>query len=98
MELNNQRGQGVVEYILLLAVAISLVLTFYRSDTFNRLFGSQGSVGMAVKRQTEFGYRHAYLDPNGVSDAPYTSIQSNPSYYSTQYGQTRFFGPSDPYP
>lgn len=92
----NQRGQGTVEYILLVAVAISLVLTFYRSDTFQRLFGAQGTLGMVIKTQTEFGYRNAFLDPAGAPMGPAMTIDAHPSYSGG--GQTRFFGPSDPYP
>jgi hypothetical protein len=96
--MNNQKGQGVVEYILLLTVAISLVLTFYRSEAFQRLFGTQGQLGQSVKRQSEFGYRHAYMDPQAVNEPTTNSVQNHPSYFNGNAGETRFFGPSDPYP
>ena len=98
MVLKDQRGQGVVEYILLLTVAISLVLTFYRSDAFQRLFGTQGQLGQNVKRQAEFGYRHAYIDSQANNEPVVNSVQSHPSYFNGNAGETRFFGPSDPYP
>lgn len=102
MELNNQKGQTVVEYILLFSVAIALVLTFYRSDAFKRLFGSQGSLGNEIKAQNEFAYRHAFnvsgtgrVRPEDVSrDNKDGSI--HPSY-ADGAGETRFFGPKRAY-
>ena len=100
LALKNQQGQTVVEYILLLAVSVSLVMTFYRSSTFKKLFGEQGVVGQVYKRETEWGYRHAYLlgSKEGANSLPYTSAREHPSYFNQSEGQTRFFGPSDPYP
>ena len=100
MELKNEKGQTVVEYILLLAVSASLIMTFYRSSTFKKLFGEQGVVGQVYKRESEWGYRHAYLSGSkeGANSLPYTSAREHPSYYNSSEGRTRFFGPSDPYP
>lgn len=99
MEVNKQSGQTVVEYILLLAVSISLVLTFYRSDAFRRLFGSQGSVGAAIREENEWGYRHAYLLRRNIGTEPVQySGPDHPSYYDSNEGETRFFGPRAFYP
>jgi hypothetical protein len=100
MELKSQRGQTVVEYILLLSVAVSLVMTFYRSQAFKRLFGENGQVGKQIKSQTEFAYRHAYSRNRPSSDISRTNKDgaSHPSYADITNGGTRFFGPSDPYP
>lgn len=99
MEIRNQRGQTVVEYILLLAVSASLVVTVYRSSTFQRLFGDNGSVGKLYKLDSEWGYRHAFIGgrTKGESPVPYQSAEQHPSYYNQMKGETRFFGPSDPY-
>lgn len=97
MVLKNQRGQSVVEYILLLSVCISLVFTFYRSQTFKRLFGSEGSIGQAIKTESEFNYRHAYPRKAGDLNQVNYSGTSHPSYYDSTSGETRFFGPKEPY-
>jgi hypothetical protein len=100
LEIEKESGQTIVEYILLLIVSVSLVMTFYKSATFKSLFGETGSVGMAFKEQTEWGYRHAYLmgaRPSPTS-APYSSASSHPSYYNQAASKSRFFGPYDPYP
>jgi hypothetical protein len=95
MVINNQKGQSVVEYILLLAVVISLVTTFYNSKMFQRLFGENGSLGTTIKTEAEFGYRHAFLRNHGA-DQPIYQGTNHPSY--SDGGATRFFGPKDPYP
>jgi hypothetical protein len=101
MEIKSQRGQTVVEYILLMVVAISLVLTFYKSAAFKRLFGEQGMMGRQVKSQTEYSYRHASpkRDPN-TADISKTNKDgaSHPSYADLENGGTRFFGPKRGYP
>jgi hypothetical protein len=100
MEVRNQKGQTVVEYILLLAVAVSLVVTIFRSNTFQRMFGEQGRVGVLYKSQAEFEYRHAFpWRSNFVSTFEnYPSASQHPSYFPDRNGETHFFGPNDPYP
>ncbi len=99
MDIKNQRGQTVVEYILLLSVAVSLVVTFYNSETFKRLFGDQGSVGVAYKSEAEWGYRHGYIMGRASGSMPdtYGSAEEHPSYWNGTVNETHFFGPSDPY-
>ena len=101
MEINN-KGQTLVEYILLLAVAVSLVMTLVRSQAFKRVFGDQGRLGASLKSQGEFSYRHAFFgngpDREFIPDVPTTNrnISIHPSYVEPGVG-TRFFGPKEPY-
>lgn len=98
MAIKNQEGQTVVEYILLLAVAVSLVLTFYNSEAFRRLFGSQGTFGVKIKNDSQFAYRHAHLPKDPVDiDRNNKEGATHPSYLDTVNSGTRFFGPKDPY-
>lgn len=98
--LKSESGQTAVEYILLLVVAISLVLTFYRSATYQRIFGENGQLGTQLKSENEFAYRHAFLrnrDPGPVP-ASYSEVAEHPSYSNPGGGsKTRFFGPLSPY-
>lgn len=99
MVINNQRGQTVVEYILLLAVAMSLIVTFYRSATFQRLFGDQGELGQLYKQEAEWGYRHAHISGRKPGPSlPIESAEDHSSYYNAEKSQTRFFGPNANYP
>jgi len=97
--IKNQQGQSVVEYILLFIVSASLIVTFYRSATFKRLFGDQGQFGQLYKQEAEWGYRHAFLKGRiqGETSDPYPGAESHPSYFNANSGDTRFFGPNDPY-
>ena len=103
MALKNQQGQTAVEYVLLLAVAISLLLTFYNSEAFKRLFGNQGEVGLRIKRESEYSYRHAYpvdyVSKQIPADIDRTNkdISVHPSYWDNKNGGTRFFGPKEIY-
>ena len=102
--MKNEKGQTLVEYILLLAVAVSLVITFYNSEAFKRLFGKNGAVGRNIKIETEFSYQQAYPrgPAAGGASLPETQpavrdINTYPSYRDTASGGTRFFGPRQPY-
>lgn len=98
MDVKNQQGQTVVEYILLLAVAMSLIVTFYRSATFQRMFGTQGELGRLYKLDSEWGYRHASMTGRVTeTNEPKSSAEDHASYYNTLKSETHFFGPSDPY-
>lgn len=97
----NQKGQTLVEYILLISVVVSLVITVYKSNAFKRLFGEQGEIGIKMKLQNEFSFRHAfYRTGTGepVQDIPRNNkdISIHPSYAEPGVG-TRFFGPKEPY-
>lgn len=101
--LKSQEGQTLVEYILLLVVAVSLVLTFYNTETFKRLFGEQGEIGQQIKSQNEFAYRHAFsssgVDRVRPADVPPDNKDGSqhPSYADVTNGGTRFFGPKEAY-
>lgn len=99
MEIKSERGQTVVEYLLLLVVAISLVLTFYNSEAFKRLFGPRGEIGKKIKSQNEFAYRHAYSQGRPDQDIDRLNREGSihPSYHDLEQGGTRFFGPLDAY-
>ena len=99
MVIKNQLGQTVVEYILLLAVAVSLIVTFYRSATFQRFFGTQGEIGRLYKLDSEWGYRHASMTGKATeTNEPKFTVEEHASYWNAGQSQTHFFGPNDPYP
>jgi hypothetical protein len=101
---NKDSGQTTVEYILLFVVVISLVMTVYKSAAFKRMFGDQGEVGLKIKAQNEFSYRHAFhisgSEREPLPDIPRDNkdILNHPSYVDvSSAGDSRFFGPKDPY-
>ena len=98
MVVSNEKGQTLVEYILLIAVAVSLVMTFYRSSAFQKLFGKDGDLGKKMKNQNEFSYRHAFYQPKS-NDIPRDEkdVSEHHSYKGENRESTRFFGPRNHY-
>lgn len=96
----DESGQTVVEYMLLLAVSISLVMTFYNSALYKRLFGNSGTIGEAIKSESEFNYRHAFPAQGQTDSHPRTERNGaiHPSYYDNIFGGSRFFGSVNKYP
>ena len=94
----NSQGQTSVEYILLMAVIISLAVTFFNSEVYLRYFGENGRIAQTFKLRMETNYRHAY-DARDANTAPfYEQIRTHQSYVDPIGGGSRFFIPRDPYP
>jgi hypothetical protein len=86
-----------VEYILLLAVVISLIYTIINSDRFRDLLGEGGSFATTMKNEMEWNYR---FSSQGRSSGPATIIYpgaAHPSYYNTPRASTHFIGPINTY-
>ncbi len=80
-----------------MTVVFSLIFTFLNSQFYKTMFGPNGKLAQGMKSQTEFGYRHAYMRgrPTGVMPMTYGGATAHPSY--SKAGQSRFFGPVNPY-
>lgn len=85
------KGQSTVEYILLLAVIISLVTFVFNSDGFQALFGDNGQFANVYKRELEYSYRQGRFGRLRFQTPNYKSGQHD-SY------NERFFGAKDAYP
>ncbi|MEE2670557.1 MAG: hypothetical protein VYA54_02540 [Bdellovibrionota bacterium] len=87
----NVKGQSTVEYILVLAVVISMSLLVFRSNGFKNLFGENGRFSDVYKRQMEYSYRHG---------RPGDERFRTPNYGSDQHDSYngRLFVGTDPYP
>lgn len=90
----DQRGQSSVEYIMLFAMIAVLVTTILNSDSFQKIFGRDGTFAKTYKEEIEFSYRHTYRGREAFQQPNYASPQ-HPSYVD---GQTKFFGARDAYP
>ncbi len=88
-----ESGQAAVEYILLLAVVISLVVTVVNSDAFKDLLGPDSNVFKKLKDKIEYTYRRGGY---GVKDTTTTAYGGDhDSYYD---GKSKFFMPTGEYP
>jgi hypothetical protein len=91
--LRNEKGQSVVEYILLLVVVMSLSATVYNSDAFKKFMGPNSEFFKALSDSIEFSYRHGLQGFEDTTD--YNSL-NHPTY--TDGSKTRFFLPQSQYP
>jgi len=85
----NERGQSTVEYILLIAVVVSLVSIFFKSPLFQGYFGDGGKIASTFKGKMEYTYRH------GINGRKFFT---QPNYSSHESYNGRFFGAKETYP
>ena len=96
---NTQLGQSTVEYVLLLAVVISLVFTVINSARFKDLLGEGGGFAMRMKDEMEWNYRFGsqyYGDASAFNVN--LGARNHPGYFNQRRGATHFIGPLRPYP
>lgn len=89
-------GQSTVEYILLLAVVISLIYTITNLPAFKRLLGEGGTFAVAMKNQMEWNYRFASQGSEPFTTITYPNAE-HPAYFNKARGETHFIGPVEPY-
>lgn len=87
-------GQSVVEYILLLAVVMTIMITIMNSDYFKSLLGPESQVFEVMRQTMEYTYRHGRFGTKGVGEDNYDGTHE--SYYDGS--NSRFFSPQVEYP
>jgi hypothetical protein len=93
---HNQKGQSVMEYLLLLFVVVSLSTAFITSDAFKSIMGENSFFFTKLKEKQEYSFRHAqYTDTN--DDSTYNGPQHH-SYKNPESNNSRFFAPAEEYP
>jgi len=90
----NQKGQSMVEYILLLSVIVTLGVAIFRSDLFQNLWGPESEIFRRLKENLAFSYRHGLGGENDRTQNNYSG--KHETYYDGS--KTRFFLPTDEYP
>jgi hypothetical protein len=89
--LNNSRGQSTVEYVLLLAVVLSMFYSVFRSRTFQEFFGEDSSFFNAIAQKMRLDYR--YGTNVSAGDDIGSGISSNhPTFAQPDGSVSRFFG------
>jgi hypothetical protein len=95
VRLLDQAGQSTVEYLLLLAVVITISYTIISSQRFRDLLGREGRFAREMKAETEWNYRHGFRGRADAAPIKYPGA-THPTYWN---GTTsRFIGPLRPYP
>lgn len=94
-------GQSTVEYILLMAVMTTIILSILKSDAFQNIFGKDSAFFAEFGKRVQFSYRHGHMGTRGERDSDdYNYAGSNVTHrsYIMEDGNTRFFIPTDKYP
>ena len=91
--MSNERGQTTVEYVLLMGVIFTLILTIMNTQAYDNMFGQNSIVFQQLKSKVEFSYRHAFFS-QGNQAVNYAN--THPSFDNQV--ESRFFQPAEEYP
>lgn len=98
--LKGQKGQSTVEYVLLLAVVVSLVTSVFNSPTFQEFFGEDSQFFNAIAERMRLDYRYSTKVDSG-DDIGNARPTAHPSFSQPDGSLSRFFGfqaGGSPYP
>lgn len=95
--IDSDKGQSTVEYILLLAVVMSLVYLVVNSERFKDLIGDDGAFAIKMKNESEWNYRFGNQGKDGFTSLTYPN-GTNPTYWNATDSSSHFVGPLKPYP
>lgn len=96
LALKAQRGQTLVEYLLLLFLVIGATFLLLRSPFFKQ-FTAQGEWVEQLMASIQFSYRHG-LPGKVIETYPANYNEANHRSFVSEQNETRFFGPADEYP
>jgi hypothetical protein len=93
----NSEGQSTVEYILLLAVLVSLGLSVMNSARLKQFLGPNSAFFAKLRDRIEYSYRHGNSGLSSTDSSDYEGGNHN-TYTNPETGGSRFFLPQEPYP
>lgn len=101
--LATQKGQSMVEYILLLAVLSSLGYAFYNNKRFKDFM--KGTDGMFATMKKGMSYSYRYGRNYNSTEVNFDEAESfdygsnkHDLYFNSKDGKSHFFSGDDPYP
>ena len=90
----NELGQSLVEYILLLVVVASLSLVVFKNPKFKSFFGEDSDFFTIIRSRMEYSYRHG--SEGSTDESNYTN--QHDTYKKSNAAISRFFSPEASYP
>ena len=96
MVLKNERGQAVVEYLLLLVVVVMIANAFFRSDAFRSNLGENSSFFESLASEIEFSYRFGSAYNNNSTYNQFPAVSGTHETYYRNGSNSRFFVPLEP--
>ncbi len=93
------KGQSAVEYILLMAVIVTLVYTVLNNPMFKQVMGPESVMFKKFRLTMEYSYSYGNWG-QGVVNTQYLSGGIHPLYspLDATGAESRFFGPKESYP
>jgi len=88
-----EQGQSTVEYIMLLAVVMTLFFTIYNSGPFQAFLGEDSDFFNNISERLRLDYRYARRI-NADDDIGGSPVPNHPSFVDGS-GNSRFFGYKD---
>lgn len=93
--LKNNRGQSVVEYILLLVVISAIGFTVYNNQRFKEFLGGQTGFFSALRKGMAYSYRYgrelkADTEFEEAMSFDYQT-RDHDTYFNKESGKSRFF-------
>lgn len=90
----NEKGQTLVEYILLLSVVLAVGIALFRSERFRAFLGPQSGIFAEIRTYMEYTYRHGSAFKGQSDESNYENVHD--TYIKRR--ETRFFSPLEKYP
>ena len=96
--ISSQKGQAVVEYMLLLSVVVVLAMLVFKSKLFSEMLGNNSPLFAAFRHIYEHGYNNAFPGSTStILDNSARLERKHPSYYNELLNDTRFYFVNRPY-
>ena len=78
-------------------VVLGLLSAIYNNPHFQDIFSEEGTFLTEYKKEVEFSYRHGLGGRELTGQVDHRDV-NHATYKQVGAGNTRFFGPKDPYP
>ncbi len=100
--LASQKGQSLVEYILLLAVLSSIAFSFFNNKKFKDFVAGTDGLFATMKKGMSYSYRYGIQYNNATNFEAASSFEYGSAghdlYLNKKDGNSHFFTGLDPYP
>ncbi len=96
MVINNDKGQSIVEYIMLMGVVLVLVLTVIKNEKFQEIMGPNSTIVNGMRDSMMYSYRHGRPGLSSLDNSTYSG--NHDTYTNGDGSGSRFFSNDEPYP
>ena len=94
--MDNEEGQSIVEYIMLLGVVLTLVLVVIQNEKFREIMGPNSTIVNGMRNSMMYTYRHGRPGTAELDNSTYTG--NHDTFTNTDGSGSRFFSNDEDYP